>query len=67
MYRIIPDTAVSEQVAALPTEALASYAEVLDAPTSRAGSGALPFHTGPRTRSDRIPDLVDRGRRDPGG
>lgn len=30
MYRIIPDTAVSEQVAALPTEALASYAEVLE-------------------------------------
>ncbi len=29
MYRIIPDTAVSEQVAALPVEALASYAEVL--------------------------------------
>jgi hypothetical protein len=30
VYRIIPDTAVPEQVAALPTEALASYAEVLE-------------------------------------
>ena len=30
MDRIIPDTAVSEQVAALPVEALASYAEVLE-------------------------------------
>ena len=30
MYRIIPDTAVSEQVAALPAEALVSYAEVLE-------------------------------------
>jgi hypothetical protein len=30
VYRIIPDTAVSEQGAALPTEALASYATVLE-------------------------------------
>lgn len=30
MYRIIPDTAVSEQVAALPVEALVGYAEVLE-------------------------------------
>ena len=30
MYLIIPDTAVSEQVAALPTEALASYAQMLE-------------------------------------
>jgi hypothetical protein len=30
VYRIIPDTAVSEQVAALPAEALASYAKVLE-------------------------------------
>jgi hypothetical protein len=30
VYRIIPDTVVSEQVAALPAEALASYAEVLE-------------------------------------
>jgi hypothetical protein len=30
VYRIIPDTAVSEQVAALPAEALASCAEVLE-------------------------------------
>jgi hypothetical protein len=29
-YRIVPDQAVFEQVAALPTEALAAYAEVLD-------------------------------------
>ena len=29
MYRIIPDAAVSEQVAALPAEILASYVEVL--------------------------------------
>lgn len=31
MYRIIPDAAVSEQVAALPDEALAAYADVLGA------------------------------------
>jgi hypothetical protein len=30
VYRIVPDAAVSEQVAALPDQALASYAEVLD-------------------------------------
>jgi hypothetical protein len=30
VYRIIPNTAVSEQVVALPAEALASYAEVLE-------------------------------------
>ncbi len=30
MYRIVPDTTVSEQVAALPVEALAGYAQVLD-------------------------------------
>ena len=30
MYRIIPDTAVSGQVAALPAEVLAGYAEVLE-------------------------------------
>lgn len=30
MYRILPDAAVSEQVAALPTEALPGFAEVLD-------------------------------------
>ncbi len=29
-YRIVPDQAVFEQLAALPGEALASYAEVLD-------------------------------------
>lgn len=29
-YRIVPDQAVFEQIAALPTEALAAYAEVLD-------------------------------------
>lgn len=29
MYRVIPDVAASEQVAALPTEALSSFAEVL--------------------------------------
>ncbi len=29
-YRIVPDQAVFEQVAALPTEVLAVYAEVLD-------------------------------------
>lgn len=29
-YRIVPDQAVFEQVAALPTEALTAYAEVLD-------------------------------------
>ena len=29
MYRIIPDAAVSEQVAALPIEVLPGYAEVL--------------------------------------
>lgn len=31
MYRIIPDAAVSEQVAALPDDALATYATVLGA------------------------------------
>jgi hypothetical protein len=30
VYRIVPDAAVSEQVAALPAEALASYTEVLE-------------------------------------
>lgn len=30
MYRIIPDATVLEQVAALPDDALAAYAEVLD-------------------------------------
>lgn len=30
MYRIVPDDAVFEQVAALPAEALAAYAEVLE-------------------------------------
>jgi hypothetical protein len=30
VYRIVPDAAVSEQVAALPAEALQSYAEVLE-------------------------------------
>lgn len=30
MYRIVPDTAVSDQVAALPAETLAGYAEVLE-------------------------------------
>lgn len=30
MYRIVPDTPVVDQVAALPAEALAAYAEVLD-------------------------------------
>ncbi|MGH3927362.1 MAG: hypothetical protein ACRDTT_31610 [Pseudonocardiaceae bacterium] len=30
MYRIVPDTAVSEQVAALPAEPLVSYVEVLE-------------------------------------
>ena len=30
MYRIVPDTAVSAQVAALPVEALAGYAQVLE-------------------------------------
>ncbi len=30
MYRIVPDTAVSEQVAALPDDVLAGYAEVLE-------------------------------------
>lgn len=30
MYRIVPDIVVSEQVAALPAEALASDAEVLE-------------------------------------
>lgn len=30
MYRIVPDAAVSEQVAALPSEALAVFAEVLE-------------------------------------
>jgi hypothetical protein len=29
-YRLVPDQAVFEQVAALPTEALAAYAGVLD-------------------------------------
>lgn len=29
MYRIIPDAAVSEQVAALPDDALAAYADLL--------------------------------------
>lgn len=29
MYRVVPDTTVSEQVAALPVGALAGYAEVL--------------------------------------
>jgi hypothetical protein len=29
VYRIVPDTAVSEQVAALPAKALASFADVL--------------------------------------
>lgn len=29
-YRIVPDEAVFEQVAELPTEVLAAYAEVLD-------------------------------------
>ncbi|MGQ0719456.1 MAG: hypothetical protein ACT4NP_19505 [Pseudonocardiales bacterium] len=30
MYHIVPDAAVSEQVVALPDEALVSYAEVLE-------------------------------------
>lgn len=30
MYRIVPDTSVSDQVAALPTEALVGFAEVLE-------------------------------------
>jgi hypothetical protein len=30
VYRIVPDTAVSGQVAALPAEVLAGYAEVLE-------------------------------------
>ena len=30
MYRIVPDVAVSEQMAALPAKALAGYAEVLE-------------------------------------
>ena len=30
MYRIVPDATVSDQVAALPDDALAAYAEVLD-------------------------------------
>ncbi|HWR48790.1 MAG TPA: hypothetical protein VN327_14450 [Pseudonocardiaceae bacterium] len=31
MYRIIPDAAVSEQLVALPDDALAAYADVLGA------------------------------------
>lgn len=30
MYRIVPDNAVFEQVAALPAEAVAAYADVLE-------------------------------------
>jgi len=30
VYRIVPDATVSDQVAALPDDALAAYAEVLD-------------------------------------
>jgi hypothetical protein len=30
VYRIVPDTEVSEQVAALPAEALVGYAEVVE-------------------------------------
>ena len=39
VYRIVPDTAVSGQVAALPAEVLAGYAEVLEVLQSTPWSG----------------------------
>lgn len=46
-YRIVSDQAVFEQVAALPTEALLAYAEVLDALQLTPWNGESPHEDNP--------------------